>query len=113
MLPAEIQRIVLLICLAATGYLLILAWNGDMQDARDGEFYAVEPAIIASESAVDYASDDVPAVVDSLASGGDIPVMPSAVFSKEGSLNSIPTTNSDRLITVTTPSLKVWIDRKG
>ena len=113
MLPAEIQRIVLLICLAATGYLLILAWNEDMQDARDGEFYAAEPAIVASQSAVDYASDDVPVAVDSLVPGDDIPALPSAAFPEDGSVKSIPTRNSDRLITVTTPSLKVWIDREG
>ena len=113
MLPAEIQRIVLLICLAATGYLLILAWNGDMQDARDGEFYAAEPAIVASQSAVDYASDDVPAAVDPLVPGDDIPALPSAAFPEDGSVKSIPTRNSDRLSTVTTPSLKVWIDREG
>ena len=34
MLPPEIQRIVLLIALAATGYLMILAWNDDMQQAK-------------------------------------------------------------------------------
>ena len=34
MLPPEIQRIVLLIALAATGYLMILAWNEDMQEAK-------------------------------------------------------------------------------
>jgi hypothetical protein len=34
MLPPEIQRIVLLIGLAATSYLLILAWNEDMQADR-------------------------------------------------------------------------------
>ena len=38
MLPAEIQRVVLLICLAATGYLIILAWNGDMQETRDQDY---------------------------------------------------------------------------
>jgi len=34
MLPPEIQRIVLLIALAATGYLMILAWNDDFQQAK-------------------------------------------------------------------------------
>ena len=34
MLPPEIQRIVLLIGLAAMGYYLILLWNDDMQKAK-------------------------------------------------------------------------------
>ena len=111
MLPAEIQRIVLLICLAATGYLLILAWNEDMQDTRDAEYYASEPDVIASSSASDYVANDVPINVQPQQESGDIPALPSPEFGRERTVGM--ETNRGRLITVTTPSLKVWIDREG
>ena len=111
MLPAEIQRIVLLICLAATGYLLILAWNEDMQDTIDAEYYASEPDVIASSSASDYAANDVPINVQPQQESGDIPALPSPEFGRERTVEM--ETNRGRLITVTTPSLKVWIDREG
>tara|TARA_B100000900_G_scaffold395916_1_gene394743 strand:+ start:921 stop:2630 length:1710 start_codon:yes stop_codon:yes gene_type:complete len=111
MLPAEIQRIVLLICLAATGYLLILAWNEDMQDTRDAEYYASEPDVIASSSASDYVANDVPINVQPQQESGDIPALPSPEFGRERTVEM--ETNRGRLITVTTPSLKVWIDREG
>ena len=111
MLPAEIQRIVLLICLAATGYLLILAWNEDMQDTIDAEYYASEPDVIASSSASDYVANDVPINVQPQQESGDIPALPSPEFGREGTVEM--ETNRGRLITVTTPSLKVWIDREG
>lgn len=111
MLPAEIQRIVLLICLAATGYLLILAWNEDMQDTRDAEYYASEPDVIASSSASDDVANDVPINVQPQQESGDIPALPSPEFGRERTVEM--ETNRGRLITVTTPSLKVWIDREG
>ena len=111
MLPAEIQRIVLLICLAATGYLLILAWNEDMQDTIDAEYYASEPDVIASSSASDYAANDVPINVQPQRESGDIPALSSPEFGRERTVEM--ETNRGRLITVTTPSLKVWIDREG
>ena len=111
MLPAEIQRIVLLICLAATGYLLILAWNEDMQDTIDAEYYASEPDVIASSSASDYVANDVPINVQPQQESGDIPALPSPEFGRERTVEM--ETNRGRLITVTTPSLKVWIDREG
>ena len=111
MLPAEIQRIVLLICLAATGYLLILAWNEDMQDTIVAEYYASEPDVIASSSASDYVANDVPINVQPQQESGDIPALPSPEFGRERTVEM--ETNRGRLITVTTPSLKVWIDREG
>ena len=41
MLPPEIQRIVLLIGLAAVGYLLILAWTEDMEAAKTPTVYSL------------------------------------------------------------------------
>ena len=113
MLPAEIQRVVLLICLAATGYLLILAWNGDMQEARDQDYYAAEPAVSSSDPAADSVSDAVPELTDSVGAGDDIPALPTASLPAVAQVNALTTMNSNRLVTVTTPSLKMWIDRKG
>jgi YidC/Oxa1 family membrane protein insertase len=113
MLPAEIQRVVLLICLAATGYLLILAWNGDMQEARDQDYYAAEPAVSFSDPAADSVSDAVPELTDSVGAGDDIPALPTASLPAVAQVNALTTMNSNRLVTVTTPSLKMWIDRKG
>ena len=111
MLPAEIQRVVLLIGLAATGYLLILAWNDDMQDARTPDYYAAEPQVSATESV------ERPVIVEQLgattAPEDDIPAMPlpnNLATSQPSATKSFP---SDRLVTVTTPTLKMWIDREG
>ena len=43
MLPTEVQRILLLIGLAATGYLLILAWNDDFMQGPAPETYSAAP----------------------------------------------------------------------
>ena len=113
MLPAEIQRVVLLICLAATGYLLILAWNGDMQETRDQDYYAAEPAVSSTDFNANSVSDTVPDLADTGSAGDDIPALPTANLPAGAQLNTLTTMNNSRLITVTTPSLKMWIDLKG
>ncbi len=113
MLPAEIQRVVLLICLAATGYLLILAWNGDMQETRDQDYYAAEPAVSSTDFNANSVSDTVPDLADTGSAGDDIPALPTANLPAGAQLNTLTTLNSTRLVTVTTPSLKMWIDLKG
>ena len=59
MLPPEIQRIVLLIGLAATGYLMILAWNDDMQEAKQPVQYDDAPLLEGQ-----LPLSDTPAVAD-------------------------------------------------
>ena len=113
MLPAEIQRVVLLICLAATGYLLILAWNGDMQETRDQDYYAAEPAVSSTDFNANSVSDTVPDLADTGSAGDDIPALPTANLPAGAQLNTLTTMNNSRLVTVTTPSLKMWIDLKG
>ena len=113
MLPAEIQRVVLLICLAATGYLLILAWNGDMQETRDQDYYAAEPAVASTDFNANSVSDTVPDLADTGSAGDDIPALPTANLPAGAQLNTLTTMNNSRLVTVTTPSLKMWIDLKG
>ena len=113
MLPAEIQRVVLLICLAATGYLIILAWNGDMQETRDQDYYAAEPAVSSTDFNANSVSDTVPDLADTGSAGDDIPALPTANLPAGAQLNTLTTMNNSRLIRVTTPSLKMWIDLKG
>tara|TARA_B100000035_G_scaffold88018_1_gene73989 strand:+ start:365 stop:2080 length:1716 start_codon:yes stop_codon:yes gene_type:complete len=113
MLPAEIQRVVLLICLAATGYLLILAWNGDMQETRDQDYYAAEPAVSSTDFNANSVSDTVPDLADAGSAGDDIPALPTANLPAGAQVNTLTTMNNSRLVTVTTPSLKMWIDLKG
>ena len=55
MLPPEIQRIVLLIGLAAVGYLLILAWTEDMEAAKAPIVYSDSPVL--SQQALAAQSD--------------------------------------------------------
>ncbi|MEC9154984.1 MAG: membrane protein insertase YidC [Pseudomonadota bacterium] len=110
MLPAEIQRIVLLIGLAATGYLLILAWNEDAQEARTTDYYSAEPEIAGIESARNAIpterSQPTDAVID------DIPAMPLPSNNVQPQSTTEPY-SADRLITVTTSSIKMWIDLEG
>ena len=100
MLPPEIQRIVLLIGLAAVGYLLILAWTEDMEAAKAPIVYSDSPVLprqaLAAQS--DRTVVDEFAPVDS-----DIAPMPQAAVRQ-------PAAGKGRLVKVETPVLEVWID---
>ena len=73
MLPPEIQRIVLLIGLAATSYLLILAWNEDMQADRSPISYSDAPLVADQQTNAIDTSAIRPGVVDQFQSESDIP----------------------------------------
>ena len=111
MLPAEIQRIVLLIGLAATGYLLILAWNEDAQEARTTDYYSAEPEIAGLESA--NAAIPTERSQPTNAVNDDIPAMPLPSNSVQPQSTTTEPYSADRLITVATPSIKMWIDLEG
>ena len=106
MLPPEIQRVVLLIGMAATAYLLILAWNEDMEAAKVPTVYSDAPLMVQEEpiaalnavEADEFASEnsDIP------------PATPSDSFVVSESVDL-----SSRLVKVETPALLVWIDLKG
>ena len=103
MLPPEIQRIVLLIGLAAVGYLLILAWTEDMEAAKTPTVYSDAPLVSqqSSMAAVELPSVDEFKLIDS-----DIPaetVAPSAQT----------TLDTGRLVKVETAVLEVWVDLLG
>ena len=66
MFPAEVQRIILLVALAATGYLLILAWNEDyIQNA--------EPTRYSDAPTVSSGSADVPDAAAATPPASDVP----------------------------------------
>ena len=103
MLPPEIQRIVLLIGLAAVGYLLILAWTEDMEAAKTPTVYSDAPLVSQQSS---MAAAELPSVDEFKLIDSDIPaetVTPSAQT----------TLDTGRLVKVETAVLEVWVDLLG
>ena len=103
MLPPEIQRIVLLIGLAAVGYLLILAWTEDMEAAKTPAVYSDAPLVSQQSS---MAAAELPSVDEFKLIDSDIPaetVTPSAQT----------TMDTGRLVKVETAVLEVWVDLLG
>lgn len=111
MLPPEVLRIVLLIGLAATGYLMMLAWSEDQQQARAPVEYSDAPSV-AGDLSPDLAPSLVPPAQPSTQSDvpddsllGDAPVV-----SKPAPTG---TAAAARLVKVTTKALNVWLDLEG
>ena len=111
MLSTEVQRIVLLVSLAATGYLLILAWNADYGQRNGVIEFSPEPdsEITAPRAPTDRPTD-VPGSDIAMTRDTDVP---------DPSLLDVPTApaqpavQESRLIKVVTPMLELWIDRLG
>ena len=109
MLPPEVLRVLLLIGLAATGYMLIQAWNEDYIKNADPVTYSAAPEVSGGG---DVAPSVAP-VQSAAAPNSDVP--------DEALLTGEPTApatqevaqDDNRLITVSTTVLKVWIDRLG
>jgi YidC/Oxa1 family membrane protein insertase len=117
MLPTEVQRILLLIGLAATGYLMILAWNEDYVQNPKALQYSAQPDFEGGDgslapptdtSGADGQSATVSDVPDASLIGAAPPV---SKVEESGSTDVEPATS--RLIKVSTPTLEVWIDRLG
>jgi len=110
MLPAEIQRIVLLIGLAATGYLMILAWNDDYVHRPDAGTYAAapEPQQADTQSQAEAISGPEPTgesdVPDASLIAGPAPSAPKPVAASD---------TGSRLVRVSTDVFRIWIDRLG
>ena len=120
MLPAEVTRILLLVGLAATGYLMILAWNEDyLQTGRAADYapaplpqesgYSIVPkGAPPSDTANAVRGPDSPAASDvpdaALIAGTDL--QPAAPVARDPA-------SAQRLVHVLTPRLEVWIDRLG
>jgi YidC/Oxa1 family membrane protein insertase len=106
MLSPEIQRIILLIGLAATAYLLVLAWNRDYGAPELPPEVTEAPTVIDRQVPVDRdrTISDVP---DPALLGEPItPVEPEAPADVD-----LPA--QDRFVEVRTPTQHVWIDRVG
>jgi len=115
MLPTEVQRILLLIGLAATAYLLILAWNEDYLQNQPPVEISAEPEVDQAPSAA--APDVQERAPDSSADApaeSDIPD-PSMLAEPVGPPPDDVTepVSEERLIKVSTNTLEVWIDRVG
>lgn len=111
MITAEMQRVLLLVGLAATAYLLILAWNDDYIKGRAPAGAPSAPVVTnapiadGSRTAADgvqQVSGDVPK--DTTASEHHDTAEPGRAPAAE---------TDDRLVKVTTDTMEVWIDRLG
>jgi YidC/Oxa1 family membrane protein insertase len=115
MLPTEIQRILLLIGLAATGYFMILAWNDDYGSKPQSGGYAATPQPQQGASQPEVPDVSVPATSPEAAAGSsDIP--DASLISGAPQVPAVKSRESvtqDRLIKVSTDVLIVWIDRLG
>ncbi len=112
MFTPEVQRIVLLVGLAAAGYLLILAWNEDYMQARAPAATAEAPELAGGPSVPDAVPRPGP---DSASADSDIPDE-SLVGTRqpEETERAAPAAASPaRLVRVSTPTQDVWIDRLG
>ncbi|NKC00457.1 MAG: membrane protein insertase YidC [Pseudomonadales bacterium] len=117
MLPPEVLRIVLLIGLAATGYMMILAWNDDRQQTKAPVQYADDPIVADLAAPVPgvVTPNPVPGATDSpTGSHSDVPdasLLSDAPIAVEAPTLSVA--NSARLVRVNTRALSVWIDLEG
>ena len=118
MLPPEVMRVVLLIGLAATGYMLIQAWNQDYMQKGATE-YADAPILTDAAGASLPGSPAEPAAVPPVdtAAVTDVPdealLEPTTGITPPLTAPENVVATQGRLVTVTTPTLKVWIDRLG
>ncbi len=121
MLPPEVLRIVLLIGLAATAYLMILAWNEDMTEAREPVVYSDQPLAASDTQNGNGASaplSDTPDLTTTAPpAASDIPdsdLLVDESGSQAASTDSpAEPTPTGQWVKVTTPKLLVWIDLVG
>ncbi len=117
MFAPEVQRIVLLIGLAAAGYLLILAWNEDYMQPSAPTAAAGAPELSDGPVAPDIVPEalvgDAPA--DPRAADSDIPdaSLIGTRSPQDTGRAAASETVPDRLVRVSTPTQDVWIDRLG
>ncbi|MEM7101010.1 MAG: membrane protein insertase YidC [Pseudomonadota bacterium] len=118
MLPPEITRVVLLIALAATGYLMILAWNDDMEAARtpvgysdaplaSGQLATDTPQTLAVTEALNVPTDDDVPQNSLLVENSDVPNQ------EVEELVPVEVVNTNQLVTVETSALRLWVDLVG
>ena len=104
---AEIQRIILLVALGITAYLLMLAWNQDY--GRPAPRPAEAPVAEESAPLLEAPSEvDEPTGYDF-----DVPEPTAGADALEPVEAVDPAAERARLIEVTTPTMRVWIDPLG
>ncbi|MCP5183484.1 MAG: membrane protein insertase YidC [Pseudomonadales bacterium] len=115
MLPPEVMRVLLLIGMAATGYMMIQAWNEDYVKKPPAHYEdnpLVEGGGVVANEAVQGAAPQT-----SAASESDVPdasILESDIPAQTPGIDAAaPVAGQSRLVTVNTPTLKVWIDRLG
>ena len=113
MLSPEILRIILLLSLLATGYVLILTWNEDSKKEQPAPEKAVTRSV---ENLPTVDSTNLP--TSDRNQTNDVP--DDSFLLTDGATNpsvdqrtSRTSENTNRLIKVKTPTLEVWIDRLG
>ena len=112
MFTPEIQRIVLLVGLAAAGYLLILAWNEDYMQPDEPIAPSAAPELGGDPLVPEAAPTSVPS--GSL-TGSDIPddSLIGTPQPEEARRETRAEADPGRLVRVSTPTQDVWIDRLG
>ena len=110
----EIQRIVLIVALAVTGYLLMLAWQEDYGQppapTRSAPPVATEAP--AETPAVPVADPGIPVAETPSDMPTDVPDIP--LEAAPETVGRLPAVASDpSLIEVSTPTMTVWIDPRG
>ena len=115
MLSPEILRIILLLSLFATGYVLVLNWNEDSEvNSQKQDSYSEVPLPKVTQP-IPYKK--IPETFIEKSSTNDIPDQSflvtetsNSIFSDQTSTNINP---SDRLVRIDTPTIQVWIDLMG
>ena len=117
MFTPEMQRIVLLVGLAAAGYLLILAWNEDYMQPSAPVVPAEAPELSDGPAAPDVVPGSVAGDAAAAPGSADSDIPDASLIGTRTPRESGPPVVSEtvpqRLVRVTTPTQDVWIDRLG
>ncbi len=114
MLSPEMLRIILMLSLAATGYVLILTWNQDSQEEQ--KQVDTNNSKDAQQKVATQPVDLLPMETEE---HQDIPDQSFLVTKPEVNLNEgsglklTLDSAADRIVRIDTPTLQVWIDRLG
>ena len=127
MIPTELQRLILMIGLAATGYLMILAWTDDYGEAAQRTVISERPDLgpdagpnagAAPVSGAALNSDLPGADLSVTATDSDVPdaslALPQGATPAATPQNTRPSGVANaRLVKVYTDTLEVWLDLRG
>lgn len=117
MFSAEINRVLLLLGMGITGYLMILAWDEDYVQSDTVQEYAPIAAPAATADTIEDPFVGGPVVDAPAPDVSDVPDA-SLIAGAQPDGNSVPAVpvqadTMDRLVHVRTPRLEMWIDRLG